>query len=356
MPKLWYRHAALNSSGKSIRRPSVGLAVLLSTLVLASVAAADRIGQLQQQGSELVSAEHAALLDLYVLDSRLDRARADFTAVETRVAALERERRQVRLELRAARRTLMVAQLQLGGQLRVLYEHEEPDVFAVILGASSLDELITGLDGISRAAGATNAVIDQTRAARAEVSRVSRALAERRRRLERLQSAARARAQELERAQAERQRYLATLREERRLNTAQIATAESQARAAQASSQLATLAAQTAGSVASLTAQPLVPQAEDPAVRPATGQRLTVLATAYSLPGSTASGLPVGPGIVAVDPTVIPLGTRMTIPGYGEGVAADTGTAIKGLRIDVWFPTLAQARAWGLRSVTITLH
>jgi len=81
-----------------------------------------------------------------------------------------------------------------------------------------------------------------------------------------------------------------------------------------------------------------------------------VLATAYSLPGSTASGLPVGPGIVAVDPTVIPLGTRMTIPGYGEGVAADVGTAIKGLRIDVWFPKLAQAQAWGLRRVTITLH
>jgi 3D (Asp-Asp-Asp) domain-containing protein len=346
----------LNAPRKSVVRPSVALAVLLSTLVLASVATADSVGGLRQQGSDLASRERAALLDLYVLDSRLDRARADLAAVGVRTAALERERTQARLELRAARRTLAVAQRQLGGQLRVLYEHEEPDVFAVILGASSLDELITGLDGLSRAAGATNAVIDQARAARAEVLRVSRTLAERHRTLDRLQSAARARAQELQRAQVERQRYMAALREQRRLNAAQIATAESQARAAQASSQTATLTAQTSGSVTSLTAQPLVPQAEDPAVRPAAGKRLIVLATAYSLPGSTASGLPVGPGIVAVDPTVIPLGTRMTIPGYGEGVAADTGTAVKGLRIDVWFPTLAQARAWGLRSVTITLH
>jgi 3D (Asp-Asp-Asp) domain-containing protein len=64
----------------------------------------------------------------------------------------------------------------------------------------------------------------------------------------------------------------------------------------------------------------------------------------------------VGFGIVAVDPTVIPLGTRMTIPGYGEGVAADVGSGVRGATIDLWFPTIAQAYAWGRRTVTITLH
>ena len=60
--------------------------------------------------------------------------------------------------------------------------------------------------------------------------------------------------------------------------------------------------------------------------------------------------------MVAVDPSVIPLGTRMTVPGYGEGVAADTGGAVKGNIIDLWFPTREQALAWGVRTVTITLH
>jgi 3D (Asp-Asp-Asp) domain-containing protein len=83
---------------------------------------------------------------------------------------------------------------------------------------------------------------------------------------------------------------------------------------------------------------------------------MTVVATGYSLPGTTATGMPVGWGVVAVDPAVIPLGTRMTIPGYGEGVAADTGSAVKGATIDLWFPTTAQALAWGRRTVTITLH
>jgi 3D (Asp-Asp-Asp) domain-containing protein len=66
--------------------------------------------------------------------------------------------------------------------------------------------------------------------------------------------------------------------------------------------------------------------------------------------------VPVGWGIVAVDPSFIPLGTGMTIPGYGEGVAADTGGAVVGARIDLWFPTHAEALAWGTRTVTITLH
>ena len=78
--------------------------------------------------------------------------------------------------------------------------------------------------------------------------------------------------------------------------------------------------------------------------------------TGYSLPGRTATGIPVGWGVVAVDPSLIPLGTRLTIPGYGEAVAADTGSSVRGASIDLWFPTLAQARAWGRRTVTITIH
>ena len=82
---------------------------------------------------------------------------------------------------------------------------------------------------------------------------------------------------------------------------------------------------------------------------------MSVYATGYCLKGTTATGLPVGPGIVAVDPSVIPLGTRMTIPGYGEGVAADTGGSIRGARIDVWIKSCAHAALFN-RTVTITFH
>jgi len=83
---------------------------------------------------------------------------------------------------------------------------------------------------------------------------------------------------------------------------------------------------------------------------------MTVSSTGYCLKGTTATGIPVGWGVIAVDPAVIPLGTRMFVPGYGEGVAADTGSAVRGATIDVWFPTCSQALQWGRKTVTITLH
>jgi 3D (Asp-Asp-Asp) domain-containing protein len=84
--------------------------------------------------------------------------------------------------------------------------------------------------------------------------------------------------------------------------------------------------------------------------------RLQVDAVAYYLPGKTALGVPVRTGVVAVDPKLIPLGTKLHVPGYGPGLAADVGTAIKGRIIDLWFPTTAKARSWGRRTVTITIY
>jgi 3D (Asp-Asp-Asp) domain-containing protein len=83
--------------------------------------------------------------------------------------------------------------------------------------------------------------------------------------------------------------------------------------------------------------------------------RLTVDAVAYHLPGKTALGVRTRRGVVAVDPTLIPLGTKLHVPGYGRGVAADVGVAIKGPIIDLWFASDAAARKWGRRTVTITV-
>lgn len=85
---------------------------------------------------------------------------------------------------------------------------------------------------------------------------------------------------------------------------------------------------------------------------------LYVEATAYSSqdPGLgkfTARGNPVGRGIISVDPNVIPLGTRVYIPGYGEAIADDIGGAIKGNVIDIAFDTYEEAIAFGRQTIEI---
>jgi 3D (Asp-Asp-Asp) domain-containing protein len=81
-------------------------------------------------------------------------------------------------------------------------------------------------------------------------------------------------------------------------------------------------------------------------------QAIAGSATSYCLTGHTATGTQAGPGSIAVDPTVIKLGSHLYVPGYGYGYAVDTGSAIKGTLIDVWL-TCGAAIQWGRRQVTI---
>ena len=81
-------------------------------------------------------------------------------------------------------------------------------------------------------------------------------------------------------------------------------------------------------------------------------------ATAYlptdgSVHGITATGIPARHGIVAVDPDVIPLGTRVYIPGYGMALAADVGGAIVGDKIDLCMEDYSEAMRFGRRAVKV---
>jgi 3D (Asp-Asp-Asp) domain-containing protein len=82
------------------------------------------------------------------------------------------------------------------------------------------------------------------------------------------------------------------------------------------------------------------------------------VATAYSLRGRTASGRMVSRGIIAADPSLLPLGSRVRLehPGYsGEYLVADTGGAIRGRRIDIWTPSTSEAMRFGRRTVKLTV-
>ena len=85
---------------------------------------------------------------------------------------------------------------------------------------------------------------------------------------------------------------------------------------------------------------------------------MSMEATAYlptdgSGAGITATGIRATYGVVAVDPRIIPLGTKVYIPGYGVALAADTGGAIKGYKIDLCMESYAECMQFGRRNVTV---
>lgn len=96
------------------------------------------------------------------------------------------------------------------------------------------------------------------------------------------------------------------------------------------------------------------------ASRSSVKKTIEVIATAYTpwdkgCTGITYTGKKADYGIIAVDPKVIPLHTKIYIPGYGFAVAEDTGSAIKGNRIDVCIPDKEKALEWGVRKVRIEI-
>ena len=82
----------------------------------------------------------------------------------------------------------------------------------------------------------------------------------------------------------------------------------------------------------------------------------TFTATAYCLKGRTALGHGVRRGIIAADPRILRLGSRINLGAgaySGEYLVSDTGGAVKGRKIDIWMPSCAEARRFGRRTVTI---
>jgi len=89
-------------------------------------------------------------------------------------------------------------------------------------------------------------------------------------------------------------------------------------------------------------------------------KNLKCTATAYSNDLNTATGRkPVrnegGLSTIAVDPSVIPLGSKVYVDGYGYAIAADTGGAIKGNKIDLYLNSSSECFSWGRRGVNVLL-
>jgi 3D (Asp-Asp-Asp) domain-containing protein len=334
------------------RRPWIRFAALgalaLAALLSATAARADDpatlqsdVERLRAENDGIAARSQAALLGLYALETRLARAERRLDALHAQRAALEREQEAARRTLALAQADVDEAERRLANRLRELYMLGEVDPLAVILAAESLGDALSAFDGLTRLADQDRSLLEELRSARSELQRSLQALAERSAELRQVLARAQAEQAAVAAARAERESYIAGLERRRALNVRRIA-------------QLSARAAEATAETPSAGSRP-EPQPEDSGPKDG-GDQMVVDVVAYCGGVGTASGLPLGWGTVAVDTRIFPFGTKMYIPGYGDGVAADTGSAIIGRIIDIWFPTCAQARAWGRQTVTITVY
>ncbi|HEY3551389.1 MAG TPA: 3D domain-containing protein [Gaiellaceae bacterium] len=315
---------------------AAALTLTAASAALAAPGTANRGGAAVADATtqQLDSEAHQALLSLYALDSRLQAWQTRVASLEQQAATLRGLRASLQRELGAARASLTTGQHRLAVDLRALYERGNVDPVAVVLGAESLGEGLRRLDALSRVSDQSRQIVTATIAARSRLLRTRHRLAVEQRRLDRSLAAAQQAEQSLAQAVAARRAYISSLRERARMQAAQVRSVEAAAHTAQQKS------------------HQLQPTTSPP---PSGKRQLTVSATCYDLPGTTATGMPVGHGVVAVDPSLIPLGTRMYVPGYGNGVAADVGSGVKGAVIDLWM-TASECASWGRRAVTITIY
>jgi len=314
---------------------AAALTLVAASATLAAPGIADSGGtrSVDATPQDLNTQAHEALLSLYALDSRLEGWRTRLSSLESAAVAMRERRASLRRELGADRASLRAGRRNLAVELRALYERGDVNAVAVILGAKSLTGGLDQLDDLSRVANQSKRIVAVTMNARRRLVQSQRRLAVQQRRLDRALAAARQAEASLAATVASRRAYVSSLQARAQMQAEQVQNVEAAAQAAQQKSQ----------------------RLQPPTAPPPTGKRqLVVSATCYDLPGRTATGMPVGQGVVAVDPSVIPLGTRMYVPGYGNGVAADVGSGIQGTTIDLWM-TPTQCAAWGRRTVTITL-
>ncbi|MGG1679239.1 3D domain-containing protein [Neobacillus sp. NRS-1170] len=129
-------------------------------------------------------------------------------------------------------------------------------------------------------------------------------------------------------------------------------------------SQMKDIQAKIASEAAPVKARPVSAPAQSKPAAGVKGKEMYVSASAYTASCAGCSGittmgynLKANPNlkIIAVDPSVIPLGSRVWVEGYGEAIAGDTGGAIKGHKIDVFMPSQSKALAWGRKTVKVII-
>jgi len=304
------------------------------------------IGNLEARSQELGSDYQQALSDLVAVDSEVTRYSSQIDDTNQRRADIQASIAAEQSRLDEYQAQLSDREGALEKRLRSSYKSNEVSYLEVVMGAGDFSDFLNRVDMVNLIADEDRQLIESIEDAKNGLQNEINSLSDMQNQLAGTIEELSAAQSNLIDAQARQQGFVSSLQSQKLATDGQLAQMQAEAASIEARmNQIQQEADSSADSGGSWSDSP-------PA---GGGASFTVESTAYCLGGTTATGMPVGRGIIAVDPSVIPLGSRVHVSGYGDAIAADTGGAIQGNIIDVWLPC-GEAYSWGRRSVTITVY
>ncbi len=263
--------------------------------------------------------------------------------------------------LDATNKKLSTEQIMLNKRMKAMYTDGNSSYLEVLLGSHNLSDFISKMDITAKIIQYDNNIISNVKQQQTVITLQKKNLEVANANLQSLKSDNESSLAKLSSDVSEEKNLLSKATDkEKQLIEAQRQKELAQAAAAKKAQDVATQNAKIAAENTALLAAPSSPSSIAPSAPGSSSTVYTMTATSYSDPGYTSSNKlthrdPNGYSTIAVDPTIIPLGTKVYVSGYGYAIAEDTGSAIIGNIIDVYLPTDAEASAWGRRTVTVTI-
>lgn len=329
----------MNASKKSLRKTAAAAAVIFLILAVMLLAfpgklqaitlyeLGNAIARLSSDEEELLEEILASETEIENIRNQLDSLDQELSALEDQLAELDREREKLDKSIKEKR-------VILGEKIIFSYKYGNNNVARFIISAKNLNEVVNNIYLFRNIMSSEAEVIEQLRFEREEYDRICRKSEEKKIEINDTKARITAEKQQLEKSLAENRVLLEKVKGEK--SEIQGLLSEIRKRIAQIQPPGLTLVGEW-----------------------------DMVATAYYAfgrggndingNGITAIGLRARKGIIAVDPRVIPLGTRIYVPGYGEALAADTGGWIKGNRVDLCFESLEECYRYGRRKIKIYL-
>jgi 3D (Asp-Asp-Asp) domain-containing protein/peptidoglycan hydrolase CwlO-like protein len=279
-----------------------------------------------QQAPKASSGSDNSVNDVVTLDSEINSLKTKISELSGRSSTLEQRIGSISSKLDERRARLTTKRKALAARARSLYVNGRMSKLAMLVSSRGVTDYMNRSDMMQKIAERDAQMISDTRREAETLNASLSQLKHDKSEIDKVTAEARSRQQRLEKSRSERAAVVAA------------AGANSQQVVAQ-SGQVEQKMKEINPAAPTVTGRP-------------TGKVMTMVATAYSpeepgLDDHTASGMRATRGVVAVDPRVIPLGTRLNVEGYGNCIAGDTGSAIKGNRIDLCFDTLEEMEAYG---------